>query len=113
MKTRCRRCGAGTLVFSCLPSTRVWRARHSCRGFSGARDARVSEGISRGCCVLAFRSPRSSMIFLKPMAKSHHIEWHGKQTAADNARRELPRLVSRYFALVREVLARNPDPAEL
>jgi CHAD domain-containing protein len=47
------------------------------------------------------------------MGKSHHIEWDEKATAGANARRELPPLMARYFALVRELLARNPTPPEL
>lgn len=47
------------------------------------------------------------------MPKSHQVEWDEKATAAANARRQLPPLVARYFALVRELLARNPSPPEL
>jgi CHAD domain-containing protein len=47
------------------------------------------------------------------MSKSHKVEWDEKATAAANARRELPSLVSRYFAQVRELLAKNPSPPEL
>jgi CHAD domain-containing protein len=47
------------------------------------------------------------------MGKSHQVEWDEKATAAANARRELPPLVARYFALVRELLAKSPTPPEL
>jgi CHAD domain-containing protein len=47
------------------------------------------------------------------MPKSRQIEWDEKATAAANARRELPPLVSRYFGLVRELLAKDPSPPEL
>jgi CHAD domain-containing protein len=47
------------------------------------------------------------------MGKSHQVGWNEKGTAAANARRELPPLVSRYFALVRELLAKSPSPPEL
>jgi CHAD domain-containing protein len=47
------------------------------------------------------------------MGKPHQVEWDEKATAAANARSELPPLVSRYFALVRELLAKNPSPPEL
>src|ERR1039457_79757 len=47
------------------------------------------------------------------MGKSHQVEWDEKATAAANARRELTPLVARYFALVRELLAKSPTPPEL
>ncbi|MBZ5622746.1 MAG: CHAD domain-containing protein [Acidobacteriia bacterium] len=47
------------------------------------------------------------------MGKSHHVKWDEKATAAANARQKLPRLVTRYFADVREMLAKDPKPAEL
>jgi len=47
------------------------------------------------------------------MGKSHQVEWEEKAAAAANARRELPPLVTRYFALVRELLAKDPSPPEL
>ena len=43
----------------------------------------------------------------------NRIAWNAKATAAANARRELPGLVSRYFAEVRGALAKQPSPAEL
>lgn len=47
------------------------------------------------------------------MGKSDRAEWQDQATPAANARRELPPLVSRYFATVREALCRNPAPPEL
>jgi CHAD domain-containing protein len=47
------------------------------------------------------------------MAKPHQVEWDERTDAAANARRELPLLVARYFALVRELLAKDPSPPEL
>ena len=47
------------------------------------------------------------------MPKPYQIEWDEQATAAANARRELPPLVSQYFLLVRELLARDPSPPEL
>jgi len=47
------------------------------------------------------------------MSKSRELEWDGEATAAANARRELAPLVARYFALVRETLAKEPSPPEL
>jgi CHAD domain-containing protein len=47
------------------------------------------------------------------MSKPHQVEWDEKANAAANARRELPALVARYFASVRELLAKAPPPPEL
>lgn len=47
------------------------------------------------------------------MGKSDQVEWDEKASAAANARRELPPLVARYFARVRELLAKDPSPPEL
>jgi CHAD domain-containing protein len=41
------------------------------------------------------------------------IVWNPRRSAAENARRELPRLVSSYFSYVRAELAKDPAPAEL
>ncbi|HLK64540.1 MAG TPA: CHAD domain-containing protein [Bryobacteraceae bacterium] len=43
----------------------------------------------------------------------HKVEWDEKASAAANARRELPPVVSRYFELVRDFLAKDPSPREL
>jgi len=47
------------------------------------------------------------------MKKPHRPKWDARTSVAQNARRELPRLVSVYFAHVRDLLAANPSPAEL
>ena len=41
------------------------------------------------------------------------VEWNAGAGPAANARRELPRMVAEFFALVREVLAGEPPPEEL
>ncbi len=47
------------------------------------------------------------------MPKRIRIHWDERKSAAGNARRELPALVSGYFVRVRDVLARDPSPAKL
>jgi CHAD domain-containing protein len=47
------------------------------------------------------------------MGKSHKVEWDEKAATAANARAKLPPMVTRYFALVRELLAKDPSPPEL
>lgn len=42
-----------------------------------------------------------------------HIAWHESRSARDNARRELPALVSSYFTYVRQVLAKDPPARDL
>ena len=43
----------------------------------------------------------------------HSIEWDERSGAAANARRELPTLVTAYFAHVRGLLAKDPPPPKL
>ena len=40
-------------------------------------------------------------------------EWRERRSAGENARRELPALVSSYFSYVREELAKDPPPPRL
>lgn len=47
------------------------------------------------------------------MKKPGKIKWNPRAGAAANARRELPRLVAEYFALMRELLVEDPAPAKL
>ena len=47
------------------------------------------------------------------MRGMRQITWDEKRTAGENARRELPALVSLYFSRVREELANRPTPARL
>ena len=47
------------------------------------------------------------------MSKPVRIAWDERQKASPNARKHLPRLVSDYFALGREILAGQNDPAHL
>lgn len=47
------------------------------------------------------------------MSKKGHIRWDENAGAAPNARIHLPALVSAYFVQGRELLAKNPAPAEL
>ena len=47
------------------------------------------------------------------MPKRDYIPWDDTVSAAVNARRHLPSLVSAYFAQGRELLAREPGPAQL
>jgi CHAD domain-containing protein len=47
------------------------------------------------------------------MNKKGHIQWDESTGAALNARDHLPRLISVYFTQGRELLAKNPAPAEL
>ena len=47
------------------------------------------------------------------MSKPAHFEWDESAGAALNARRHLPGLVSDYFANGRDLLARQPKPAQL
>ena len=47
------------------------------------------------------------------MNKPTQIAWNSRLGAAENARRKLPEIVEAYFKDVREMLARNPAPAEL
>jgi len=47
------------------------------------------------------------------MSKQRRIAWDERQKASFNARKHLPRLVSDYFALGREILAGQKDPAHL
>lgn len=47
------------------------------------------------------------------MSRPGNIAWNARMGAAANARRQLPALVSAYFADVRELLAADPPPAEL
>src|ERR1043165_7349357 len=44
---------------------------------------------------------------------AHQIDWVEKIGPAANARRQLPQLVTSYFAFVREQLAGDPSPAKL
>jgi CHAD domain-containing protein len=44
--------------------------------------------------------------------KAKKIDWDPKTGPAENARQQLPKLARAYFQQVREVLARNPEPAE-
>lgn len=47
------------------------------------------------------------------MDKKGHIRWDESTGAAPNARDQLPPLISAYFTQGRELLAKNPAPAEL
>jgi len=47
------------------------------------------------------------------MSKPLRITWDGQSPPADNARQHLPQLVAEYFAVGRELLSRNPKPAQL
>jgi len=47
------------------------------------------------------------------MSKASHIDWDGRTAPDVNARTHLPPLVTDYFARGRELLAKNPRPAEL
>ena len=47
------------------------------------------------------------------MKKQGHIRWDENTGAASNARDHLPGFISAYFAQGRELLAKNPAPAEL
>ena len=47
------------------------------------------------------------------MNKPTHINWDGRTPPEVNARTHLPQLVTEYFAQCRELLATNPQPAEL
>jgi len=47
------------------------------------------------------------------MGKVPDIAWNPRLGPGANARRQLPRLVSAYFAEVRQLLAADPVPAEL
>jgi CHAD domain-containing protein len=47
------------------------------------------------------------------MSKPGAIHWNSRASAAANARRALPPLLTDYFAGVRQVLAQDPPPAEL
>lgn len=47
------------------------------------------------------------------MGKANQIRWDERAGAVANARRALPRLVGRYFATIRSLLAGNPPPAKL
>ena len=47
------------------------------------------------------------------MARAYQLKWDMRTGAAANARRQLPPLVSAYFAQVREFLAEDPAPGEL
>jgi CHAD domain-containing protein len=40
-------------------------------------------------------------------------KWNSRLSAAANARRQLPRMMSEYFAEVRDALAKKPSPAHL
>ena len=47
------------------------------------------------------------------MARAKDLKWDARAGAAANARRELPRMVSGYFALVRGFLAEDNTPRKL
>lgn len=47
------------------------------------------------------------------LTKLRHIQWNDRLDPAANARRQLPRLVTDYFELVRGLLKSNPSPPEL
>jgi CHAD domain-containing protein len=47
------------------------------------------------------------------LPKLYRPRWNQRETPSVNARRELPRLIAAYFAHVRDLLAQNPEPAEL
>ena len=47
------------------------------------------------------------------MARAQNLKWDKRAGVAGNARRELPRLVSDYFARVRAFLAEDGTPREL
>jgi CHAD domain-containing protein len=47
------------------------------------------------------------------MGEMRQIVWDQRRSVAENARRELPRVVSSYFSYVREELAKDPAPAAL
>jgi CHAD domain-containing protein len=47
------------------------------------------------------------------MRGMRQIAWDERRSAGENARRELPGLVSCYFSYVREELAKDPAPARL
>jgi CHAD domain-containing protein len=47
------------------------------------------------------------------MRGMRQIAWDERRSAGENARRELPALVSSYFSYVREELAKDPAPAAL
>ena len=44
---------------------------------------------------------------------AHHIQWAERSGPAVNARRKLPQAITRYFAYVRKLLAKDPAPAKL
>lgn len=44
---------------------------------------------------------------------AHHIEWVERSGPAANARRKLPPVITRYFAYVRKLLAKDPAPPKL
>jgi CHAD domain-containing protein len=50
---------------------------------------------------------------VEELSKLLHIDWNAREDARANARRELPRLISGYFAHVRKLLSHHPSPAEL
>jgi len=47
------------------------------------------------------------------MSKLRHIDWNERLDPGANARRQLPRLVADYFAVVRGLLKSNPAPLAL
>ncbi len=47
------------------------------------------------------------------MRKPDRVRWDERKSAPENARRELPALVSGYFARVRRLLAKDPEPAKM
>lgn len=50
---------------------------------------------------------------MKARTKPPQIEWNERAPAESNARRQLPSLVTAYFAEARELLAKNPSPRQL
>lgn len=47
------------------------------------------------------------------MSKVRHGDWNARQSTAQNARRELPAIISSYYSYVRRVLAKDPAPPKL
>lgn len=47
------------------------------------------------------------------MARTGSLKWNQRAGVASNARRELPPMVSAYFAQVRDLLSKDPTPRQL
>src|ERR1017187_9363655 len=111
---RAEACAIAILRSGCWRRRVFPRLRHWCGNW--ARSGAPPAGNCGGSCdsgrsAASRGSGERSWSF--EMARAQNLKWDKRAGVAGNARRELPRLVSAYFARVRAFLAEDGTPREL